>query len=133
MIRRIEHTTITVSDLQRSLDFYTGLLGFRVDREMWIPESQLRIVFLKLGETELELFGVHETTGASISGENEVIGYKHICLLVDSVDEEYARLAKAGVTFRIPPADVQSVRIAFLKDPDGMDIELLQYLPKERT
>lgn len=132
MIRRIEHTTITVGDLQRSLDFYTGQLGFRVDREMWIPESQLRIVFLKLGETELELFGVRETTGASISDENEVVGYKHICLLVDSVDEEYARLSRAGVPFRIPPTDVQSVRIAFLKDPDGIDIELLQYLTKER-
>ena len=133
MIRRIEHTTITVSDLSRSVDFYTRLLGFRIDREMWIPESQLRIVFLRLGGTELELFGVPQTRGVSMSDVNEVIGYKHICLLVDGVDEEYARLAQAGVTFRIPPTDVQDVRIAFLKDPDGMDIELLEYLERERT
>ncbi len=133
MIRRIEHTTITAGDLQRSLEFYTGLLGFRVDREMRIPESGLRIVFLRLGETELELFGVSRTAGVSISDVNEVVGYKHICLLVDSVDEEYARLAKAGVQFRITPTDVQNVRIAFLKDPDGMDVELLQYLREERT
>jgi lactoylglutathione lyase len=133
MIRRIEHTTITVSDLARSVEFYTRFLGFRVDREMWIPESNLRIAFLRLGESELELFGVGATTGSVISDDNAVIGYKHVCLRVDSVDEEYARLAKAGVAFRIPPTDVQYVRIAFLKDPDGMDIELLEYLEKERT
>lgn len=131
MIRRIEHTTITVGDLQRSVEFYTRLLGFGIHREMWIPESQLRIVFLRVGDTELELFGVPKTEGASISDANEIVGYKHICLLVDSVDEEFARLAKAGVRFRIPPTNVQSVRIAFLKDPDGMDIELLEYLTKE--
>ncbi len=133
MIRRIEHTTITVSDLSRSIDFYTRLLGFRIDREMWIPESQLRIVFLRVGGTELELFGVPQTRGVSMSDVNDVVGYKHICLLVDRVDEEYARLARAGVTFRVSPTDVQGVRIAFLKDPDGMDIELLEYLERERT
>lgn len=133
MITSIEHTTITVSDLNRSVDFYTRLLGFRVKREMWIPESQLRIVFLRLGETELELFGVPATRGTVHSDANDVVGYKHICLRVDDVDEEYERLVRAGVPFRIPPTDVQNVRIAFFKDPDGLDIELLHYLEKERV
>ncbi len=131
MIRRIEHTTITVRDLQRSVRFYTALLGFHVDHEMWIPESQLRIVFVRLGDTVLELFGVPETQGEALSDVNEVIGYKHICLLSDSVDAEYERLVAAGVPFRIAPVDVQNVRVAFFKDPDGMDIELLEYLDKE--
>jgi catechol 2,3-dioxygenase-like lactoylglutathione lyase family enzyme len=59
---------------------------------------------------------------------NEIIGYKHICLLVDSVDKEYERLAASGVPFRITPVNVQNVRIAFFKDPDGLEIELIQYL-----
>ena len=131
MIKRIDHTTITVRDLQRSVDFYMRLLGFTIDHEMWIPESNLQIVFLRLGDTILELFGVSEIRGEVISDVNEVVGYKHICLLVDSVDEEYERLSKAGVEFRILPATVQGmVRIAFLKDPDGMDIELIEYLPQ---
>jgi lactoylglutathione lyase len=129
MIRRIEHTTITVRDARASIDFYVEKLGFRVHREMWIPESKLHIAFLRLGETELEIFDVSEPRGVVMSDVNEVIGYKHICLLVDSVDEEYARLSAEGVRFRIPPTTVQSVRIAFLKDPDGLDIELLEYLP----
>jgi len=132
MIRRIEHTTMTVRDLHRSVAFYTTLLGFRVDREMLLPESKLRIVFLELGGTGLELFGVEETRGEAVSDVNDVVGYKHICLLVDSVDREYERLSAAGVPFRVQPVNVQeSVRIAFLKDPDGMDIELLQYLENE--
>ena len=132
MIRRIDHTTITVSDLQRSVAFYTGLLGFVVDHEMWIPESRLRIVFLRIGDTILELFGVPETRGSTISDVNEVVGYKHICLRVDSVDEEYARLHAVGVPFRIAPTTVQNVRIAFFKDPDGLDIELIEDLPGGR-
>ncbi|HAV24198.1 MAG TPA: hypothetical protein DCX46_12065 [Bacteroidetes bacterium] len=129
MIHRIDHTTITVSDLNRSVDFYTTHLGFKFDHEMWIPESSLRIVFLRLGDTILELFGVAAVQGRMISDVNEVVGYKHICLLVDDVDEEYERLRTAGIQFRISPVTVQdTVRIAFFKDPDGMDIELITYL-----
>jgi glyoxylase I family protein len=132
MIIRIEHTTITVSDLKRSVDFYTRLLGFSVSGGMHFPESNLEIVFLDLGDTTLELFGVPATQGRMVNDVNEVIGYKHICLRVDSVDAEFARLSAAGVVFRIPPTTVQSsVRIAFFHDPDGMDIELLEALPKD--
>jgi len=64
-----------------------------------------------------------------ISHTNEVVGYKHIALLVDSVDEEYERLSKAGVKFTLLPKTIQDVvRIAFFRDPDGMDIELIEYL-----
>lgn len=129
MINRIDHTTITVRNLERSIDFYTRLLGFTIDHEMWIPESRLRIVFLRLDDTLLELFGVPETRGEMISNVNEVVGYKHICLLVDSVDDEYDRLARAGVQFRIAPVTIQNaVRIAFFGDPDGLDIEMIEYL-----
>ena len=128
MLKRIDHTTMTVRDLERSVKFYTGLLEFTVDREMWIPESQLKIIFLKLGDTILELFGVREILGEAYSSINEVVGYKHICLLAESVDREFERLSQAGVIFRIPPTTVQNVRIAFFKDPDGMDIELIEYL-----
>lgn len=129
MIKRIDHTTITVRNLEKSIDFYTRLLGFTIDHEMWFPESRLRIVFLRLGDTMFELFGVPEIRGEALSNINEVVGYKHVCLLVDSVDDEYERLAHAGVQFRIPPATVQdAVRIAFFSDPDGMDIELIEYL-----
>lgn len=129
MIKRIDHTTITARNLEESVDFYTRLLGFTIDREMWLPAEKLRIVFLRLGDTTLELFGVPEIHGEMISHANEVVGYKHIALLVDSVDEEYERLSKAGVKFNLLPKTIQDVvRIAFFRDPDGMDIELIEYL-----
>lgn len=127
MLERIDHTTITVRDLQRSVDFYTGLLGFTVDHEMDIPESNLKIIFLRLGNTMLELFGVPNVQGEVLSDVNEVVGFKHIALLTDDVDREYERLKNKGVKFRITPTTVQSVRIAFFKDPDGVDIELIKY------
>lgn len=129
MIKRIDHTTITARNLEESIDFYTRLLRFTIDREMWLPEEKLRIVFLRLGDTTLEMFGVPEIHGEMISHTNEVVGYKHIALLVDSVDEEYERLSKAGVKFTLLPKTIQDVvRIAFFRDPDGMDIELIEYL-----
>lgn len=129
MIKRIDHTTITARNLEESVDFYTRLLGFTIVREMWLPAEKLRIVFLRLGDTTLELFGVPEIHGEMISHANEVVGYKHIALLVDSVDEEYERLSKAGVKFNLLPKTIQDVvRIAFFRDPDGMDIELIEYL-----
>ena len=133
MIHRIEHTTITVRDVGRSIGFYTTLLGFVVDHEINIPESSLRIVFLRLGDTMLELFSVPETKGEALSDNNQVVGFKHICLLVDDVDSEYKRLSSAGVRFRSSPTTVnQIVRVAFMKDPDGIDIELLSHLDKEK-
>ncbi|RIK81584.1 hypothetical protein DCC62_01985 [candidate division KSB1 bacterium] len=129
MIKRIDHTTITARNLEESIDFYTRLLRFTIDREMWLPEEKLRIVFLRLGDTTLEMFGVPEIHGEMISHTNEVVGYKHTALLVDSVDEEYERLSKAGVKFTLLPKTIQDVvRIAFFRDPDGMDIELIEYL-----
>jgi lactoylglutathione lyase len=130
MINRIDHTTITARNLEKSIDFYTRLLGFTIAREMWLPEEKLRIVFLRLGDTTLELFGVPEIRGEMISHANEVVRYKHIALLVDSVDKEYERLSQAGVKFNLLPETIQdTVRIAFFSDPDGMDIELIEYLP----
>jgi catechol 2,3-dioxygenase-like lactoylglutathione lyase family enzyme len=100
---------------------------------MWIPESRLKIVFLRVGDTILELFGVEKVTGVAVAEANEVVGYKHICLRVDSVDEEHARLRGAGVPFSLPPTNVQHVRIAFLKDPDGLPIELIEDLEEMRS
>jgi lactoylglutathione lyase len=128
MIIRIDHTAITVTDITASVEFYTQVLGFHYDHEMFIPESNLHIVYLRLGDTILELFDVPKIIGTAISDVNEVVGYKHICLLVDDVDAEYQRLLRCGVTFRIAPTTVNdAVRIAFLKDPDGLDVELITY------
>lgn len=129
MIRCIDHTTITVANPSASIAFYTGLLGFAIDHTMDLPESHLRIVFLRLGDSILELFCPERIDGRAASDVNEVVGYKHVALAVDNCDEEYRRLSGAGVKFRSAPATVgSSVRVAFFKDPDGLDIELIQYL-----
>ena len=55
MIKCIDHTTITARNLEKSITFYTRLLGFSLDHEMWLAAEKLRIVFLRLGDTRLEL------------------------------------------------------------------------------
>jgi hypothetical protein len=84
---------------------------------------------LCLGDTLLELFGVGRLRGIMVSEVNDIVGYKHICLSVDSVEQEHQRLAKLGVNFPIAPRTVQgAIRVDFLKGSDGMDVELVECL-----
>jgi catechol 2,3-dioxygenase-like lactoylglutathione lyase family enzyme len=133
MIRRIDHVSLTVSNLEASTAFYHEHFGFVLDRTMWLPEAALHINFLSLGDTILELFGVPEIRGTMVTDINEIVGYKHIALLVDNVDAEYDRLLRSGLKFHSPPTTVQGERVAFLKDLDGADIELIQHLQKEHA
>ena len=82
------------------------------------------IVFVGVNGTTVELFGGGKAPTSAEGGE---IGYKHICLLVDDVDAEYARLKGRNVEFDMEPATVDAgLRIAFFRDPDGNRVELMQ-------
>jgi len=64
--------------------------------------------------------------GKPVEEDRGEVGYPHIALQVDSVDEEHARLSALGIGFHIPPQDVQGIRCAFFRDPDGNPIEIIE-------
>jgi lactoylglutathione lyase len=124
---RLLHTMLRVGDMERSKEFYTVVLDMNLIRERKFPEGEFTLAFLGYGEesdsTVLEL--THNW------GESEYeIGtaYGHIAIGVDDVYEACEKIKKAGgkVVREAGPMAGGTTVIAFVEDPDGYKIELLQ-------
>jgi len=103
------------------------VLGFKVLGKLENPDTGFLIVFLDTGSVIIELFEFREKGAPWDRNRNEDFGLKHFAFRVDSVDEVAERLKAAGVKFVLEPFDANGgVRIAFLEDPDGVRIELIE-------
>ena len=126
MIQKIDHTAITISDMKRSVKFYTEVLGFKPHQTIELPESEMHIEYLKLGDTLLELFEV-KGGGGDPRRKIDQLGFQHLCLLSDNVEGDAKKLKEKGVKFTMEPQEAKGVkRIAFFEDPDGISIELVE-------
>lgn len=145
MFRRIYHTSFTVSDMDRSLEFYRDLLGMKVVGDQGgrggylatvtgFPEVDLRVVFLKTTETSedlLELIEYRAPKGEKADVRTCNSGAAHLCFEVDDIHEEYERLKSAGVRFKSPPNPIPGGRhrggyLVYMLDPDDITLELMQ-------
>lgn len=124
---RILHTMLRVGDLQRSIDFYTQVMGMRLLRTSDNPEYQYTLAFLGFGSNpdhaELELtynYGVHEYDMGT--------AYGHLELGVPDAAAAVERIRAAGgtITREAGPVKGGSTVIAFVQDPDGYKIELIE-------
>ena len=125
---RILHTMLRVGDLQRSIDFYTGVLGMHLLRTSDNPEYRYTLAFLGYeanpAQAELELtynYGVEQYDLGS--------AYGHIAIGVPDARAAVERIRAAGgtVTREAGPVKGGSTVIAFVEDPDGYKIELIQH------
>lgn len=127
MIKAFDHVTITVSDLERSVDFYQRILGLEVMGMLEQNGGNFKIVYLDAGGAIIELFHFKQGGQPLPEVKDSDIGIKHIGFRVDNVDEVVKKLKEAGIRFTLEPFDATGgVRIAFFKDPDGILIELVQ-------
>ena len=128
------HTMLRVGDLQRSIDFYTKTIGMDLLRTTDRPDQKYTLAFVgfgggnKNGEAELELTYNY--------GESEYdlgTAYGHIALGVDSVAETCERIRGAGgkVTREPGPVKGGTTVIAFVEDPDGYKVELIETSSRE--
>ncbi len=125
MFKRIDHTEIVTGDLKRTLNFYTEVLGFKIQRRFKPERLPLEeIVFIELGGTLIELFSVKNPAPAS-TGQWQV-GCRRIALQVDDVGKAIEYLKSKGVEIVGSPASVENLKRAEIKDPDGLSIELTQ-------
>ena len=97
----IDHVTLLVRDLDKSIEFYSGKLGFEVYGET-ISRGR-KIVFLKSGDVRIDLFGALNNEKASQKRPKQGIGIVHVALKVADFDETYDELVKRGVDFHIKP------------------------------
>ena len=125
---RMLHTMIRVRDLDKSLAFYTGLLGMRLLRKKDYPDGKFTLAFVGYGEEDTN--AVIELTHNWGREEPYEIGtgFGHVALGVPDVYGTCEQLQKAGAKITRAPGPMKfggSV-IAFIEDPDGYKIELIQ-------
>ncbi len=125
---RILHTMMRVMDLQRSLDFYIGALGMQLLRRQDYPTGRFTLAFLGYGgedtSTVLELTHNWDQTEPYVQGT----AWGHIAIAVGDIYAVCSELAEAGVNITRPPGPMKhsATVIAFVEDPDGYKIELIQ-------
>jgi glyoxylase I family protein len=131
----LDHVTITVNDLKRTVDFYSGLLGFEVLGQRLLDGRVFKIVWLRTGAGMLELFefkpshGKDQDPTVPQSVSQEDIGIRHIGFTIPpkNFDLVVEKLRKAKVEFTIEPtvAEWCDLRLVFFKDPDGNIVEII--------
>lgn len=123
---RLLHTMLRVGDLERSIDFYTRVLGMRLLRRKDYPDGRFTLAFVGYGDeadhSVLELTHNWDTDHYDI-GE----GYGHIAIEVDDVYKAVAELKNRGgkVIREAGPMNAGTTIIAFIEDPDGYPVELI--------
>ncbi len=124
---RLLHTMLRVGDLERSLAFYTEVLEMRLLRRREHPEGRFTLAFVGYGEesdsTVLELTHNWDTHAYEIGS-----GYGHIAIGVEDIHSTCAAIAaRGGRVVREPgPMKHGTTVIAFVEDPDGYRVELIQ-------
>ncbi|MEO8509124.1 MAG: lactoylglutathione lyase [Betaproteobacteria bacterium] len=124
---KILHTMLRVGDLQRSIAFYTGVLGMQLERTTDRPEQKYTLAFVGYAEdphgANLEL-----TYNYGVERYDPGTGYGHIAIEVRDVAAACAAVrAKGGnVTREAGPVKGGTTVIAFVEDPDGYKVELIQ-------
>jgi lactoylglutathione lyase len=118
---------LRVGNLQRSIDFYTGVLGMRLLRTTDRPDQKYSLAFVGYGSNpehaELEL-----TYNYGVDRYELGTAYGHLAIGVDDAYAACDRIRAAGGTITREPGPVKggSTVIAFVQDPDGYKIELIQ-------
>ena len=124
---RILHTMLRVGNLDRSIEFYTNVLGMRVLRSTEYPTGRFTNTFVGY-QDERDGPALELTYNWDISSYDLGTGYGHIALQVENAYEACDRVKQLGgkVTREAGPRKHGSTVIAFVEDPDGYKIEFVQ-------
>ena len=115
------HTMVRVNDLQKSLDFYCDHLGLEEKGRLEVKEGRFTLVFLAAPGNETAQVELTYNWDPEPFGEARNFG--HLAYEVENIYAACERLMKGGVTINRPPRDG---RMAFVRSPDNISIELLQ-------
>ena len=128
MFKRIDHVEIVTAEPERTMAFYTDVLGFRVKARDRIerPGTALNLTYLDLGGTTVELIS-YEGIPVDPAPQTEHLGYRMIALEVDDMEKTAAYLKEKGVDIVWGPVVRPTYARAEICDPSGYRIELRQW------
>ena len=124
---RLLHTMIRVGNLERSIDFYTRLLGMRLLRQKDYPAGRFTLAFVGYGE-ESDTAAIELTYNWDNDTYETGNGFGHLAIGVEDIYAVCDRIRAAGGTISREPGPMKhgSTVIAFVLDPDGYTIELIE-------
>ena len=146
-LSKVHHVGILVNDFDRSLAFYSKLLGkepkintvveniSEFDRQVEAQGARARVAFFDVDNTSVELieFVQPKEPRASDGDVPHVAGHKHLCFFVDDCRAAYDEMKADGYTFIAEPCnfadrnpDLKNVTFAYFRDPDGNVLEILE-------
>ncbi len=119
---QIDHQMMRVKDLEKSVDFYTRILGMKLLRQTEYPDGKFTNTFVGY-EPEGEGTSLELTYNWDPEEYDEGRNFGHVAYAVDDIYALCQKLMEAGVTINRPPRDGH---MAFVRSPDNVSIELLQ-------
>jgi len=143
----VQHTGFTVSNLERSVDFYVRILGCKLIMSqektggylaeiVGYPNTSIKMAHLSdpAGHHVIELFQYITPEVSQVDLEPRRLGNAHLCFMVSDLDEVYASIQNEGITFISSPVIIDAGANAggaglYLRDPDGITMEIFQPAP----
>src|SRR3990172_5038838 len=126
MFKRIDHVEIVPGDMDRSIAFYTNVLGFKVKERRKVERPPLQeIAYITLNDSMVELLSYADPLPPS--SEQRQIRYRMMAIEVEDMAKAVEYLKTKGVELSLGPVALGTSIRAEIKDPDGLSIELRQW------
>ena len=140
IIKRINHTAVSVADMERSLAFYRDLLGMELifdsdvsdaadlSAVVGMEDARGRVVWLRVGDSMLELWQWDHPGGRALPSDYCPAdrGVTHFALEVDDVDALHRQVIEAGFSATTEPRDLGLHKTTYIRGPDDEIIEILE-------
>ena len=131
-IKKINHIAIAVKDVEESLKFWRDAMGLQVDHIEDVPSQKSEVVFIPVGDCEVELVKpTSEDTGVAKFIDERGGGMHHLCFEVDNIDEMLVQMKEKGVRLINEEAlELPGRKMAFVhpKSTNGVLVELYEVL-----
>ena len=145
MTAEVHHVGITVGELDRSVDWYCTNFGLReiarnhlegalISEQTDLPGTEIDVALLAGSNTIVELLCYGRPAGLPYTLRTCDVGAAHVCIVVDDLEATCSEMAGRGVEFHAKPCSlIGASRMVYVRDPDGIMVELLQPTPDITT